>query len=229
MYRFPQRVCAVLTTLIFCFSAPVHADMVVSTSNNPTLELGQTLNNLVALEQRSISGLSGNQLKKLVERPRNIPSFAARFDRNWLDAQPKVTGDAQWACLTEALYFEARGESMKGMFAVAEVILNRVDSRVYPDTVCKVVNQGTGERYRCQFTYTCDGLAETIREPAAYERVGKVADLMLRGAPRTLTQGATYYHTKAVSPRWSRVFDRTVTIDDHHFYVNPVHTAARVN
>lgn len=210
----------------FVWAPAAVADTVVSTSNNPTMALGESLNRLMSVERRSLSGLQSNRLKEMVARPASLPPTADRLSRDWIDAQPAVTGGAEWACLTEALYFEARGESVRGMTAVAEVILNRVDGRVYPNTVCAVVNQGTGERYRCQFTYTCDGRAETITEPRAYERVGKIAKLMLDGAPRTLTNGATYYHTKAVSPRWSKVFDRTVTIDDHHFYVNPVHTAS---
>lgn len=140
------------------------------------------------------------------------------YNREWIDAQPVVKGGDQWACLAEALYFEARGESVKGQFAVAEVILNRVDSPQFPDSVCAVINQGTGRKYACQFTYTCDGHKEIINEPRAFQRVGKVAKLMVNGAPRQLTDGATYYHTRAVSPRWSRKFDRTTSIGEHHFY-----------
>jgi spore germination cell wall hydrolase CwlJ-like protein len=143
------------------------------------------------------------------------------YDRAFLAGLPTASGDAQWRCLTEALYFEARGESTRGIFAVAEVILNRVDSRRFPGSICGVVNQGTGERYRCQFTYTCDGLAERVREPRAWTRVGKVARLMIDGAPRTLTEGATHYHTRAVDPNWSRVFARVSTIGEHHFYRMP--------
>ncbi len=140
------------------------------------------------------------------------------YSREWIDARPVVKGGDQWACLAEALYFEARGESVKGQFAVAEVILNRVDSPQFPDSICAVINQGTGRKYQCQFTYTCDGHKEIINEPRAFQRVGKVAKLMVNGAPRQLTDGATYYHTRAVSPRWSRKFDRTTSIGEHHFY-----------
>lgn len=144
------------------------------------------------------------------------------YSRSWIDARPDVKRtDEEWQCLAEALYFEARGESVKGQFAVAEVILNRVDSGAYPNTLCGVINQGTGRKYQCQFTYTCDGIAEKIREPDAYERVGKVARLMIDGAPRKLTDGATHYHTKAVNPNWARKFPRTATIGVHHFYRQP--------
>ncbi len=139
----------------------------------------------------------------------------------WLDTRPVAAGDAQWRCLSEALYFEARGEPIAGLFAVAEVILNRVDSQVFPDSVCGVVKQGTGKRFACQFTYTCDGLREDINDRAAWIRVGKVARAMLDGAPRALTGGATYYHTNYVAPSWSRRFVRTASIGDHYFYRNP--------
>lgn len=144
-----------------------------------------------------------------------------RYTLDWLDEQKSGKGDAEWKCLSEALYFEARGESVKGQFAVAEVILNRVESPSFPDDICGVVNQGTGRKYQCQFTYTCDGYKEIIAEPQAYKRVGKVAQVMIDGAPRELTDGATHYHTRSVNPRWARVFPRTATIGVHHFYRQP--------
>lgn len=149
-----------------------------------------------------------------------MKQLPGKFRRStaYLATLPKAEGDAQWRCLAQALYFEARGESVEGIFAVAEVILNRVDSGRFPDTVCKVVNQGTGKRYQCQFSYTCDGYAETIREPRAWRKVGKIARLMLDGAPRELTDGATYYHTRAVKPRWASKFAHTADIGAHRFY-----------
>lgn len=148
------------------------------------------------------------------------------YDGNYLASQPAAEGGAQWECLAEALYFEARGETVQGMFAVGEVILNRVDSSAYPDTLCGVINQGTGRKYACQFTYTCDGLAEVVSEPRAWERVGKVARLLIDGAPRVLTAGATHYHTRAVSPYWAKRFPRTAAIGSHYFYRQPTRTAS---
>lgn len=149
------------------------------------------------------------------------------YDRAYLASLPVADGNAEWACLTEALYFEARGETVRGMFAVGEVILNRVDSTAYPNTLCAVINQGTGRKYACQFTYTCDGLAETIGEPRSWERVGKVARLLMEGTPRALTGGATHYHTKAVNPSWAQRFPRTAAIGSHYFYRQPIRTASK--
>ena len=132
-----------------------------------------------------------------------------------------------WRCLAEAIYFEARGESTRGQVAVAEVILNRVDSRRYPKTVCKVVKQGTGKRNLCQFTYTCDGIPDRIHEKRAFLKAAKIAKLMLDGRPRVLTGNATHYHTTAVSPRWSKKLTKTALIGDHIFYRYPIKVSSK--
>jgi spore germination cell wall hydrolase CwlJ-like protein len=137
----------------------------------------------------------------------------------WLMAQPVPAGDGEWRCLTEAIYFEARGESLEGQIAVAEVILNRVDSPLYPRTVCGVVKQRGGGG--CQFSYVCDGRKDRMRENASADLAGRIARAMLDGAPRLLTDGATHFHTRSVRPGWSRRFDQTASIGAHVFYRNP--------
>lgn len=177
------------------------------------------LTKLVRQEQKVLSALPSERLDALMQRPTG--AGAITYSREFLANLPTAKGGAEWRCLAEALYFEARGETVKGQFAVAEVILNRVDSPRYPNSICGVINQGTGRKFACQFTYTCDGHKEVVHEPRAFERVGKVAKLMVNGAPRPLTKGATHYHTKAVAPKWSRKFPRTATIGVHHFYRHP--------
>jgi spore germination cell wall hydrolase CwlJ-like protein len=146
--------------------------------------------------------------------------------KSWLDAQPKAKGGDEWRCLAEALYFEARGETVKGQFAVAEVILNRVESQRFPSSACGVIHQGTGKKYQCQFTYTCDGHKEVIREQQAYERVAKVARAALDGRAPDLTEGATHYHTRAVNPAWARTYTKTAEIGFHIFYRHTWRTAS---
>ena len=151
------------------------------------------------------------------------------YSKAYIATVPAREGNAEWRCLAEALYFEARGESVMGQFAVAEVILNRMDHKRFPDTICSVVNQGSGNgKYRCQFTYTCDGKLEVINEKKAWTNVGKVAALAIAMDKRPLTHGATYYHTNYVSPSWSKKFARTTTIGVHHFYFEP-ERVSRVN
>lgn len=133
----------------------------------------------------------------------------------------------QWRCLTEALYFEARGESLSGQIAVAEVILNRVDSRRYPDTVCDVIQQGQSRRNACQFSYNCDGRPNTVGNKRIYDKLGKVAWVMMNGKSRDLTDDALFYHATHVSPYWSRKMVRTTRIGQHIFYRHPVKLSRR--
>lgn len=132
--------------------------------------------------------------------------------------QPKPRGQANWQCLAEAIYFEARSEPVAGQRAVAEVILNRVESRAYPNSVCRVIGQGAHKRNRCQFSYNCDGIPEYISEPRAYRSAVRLAKEMLATPERPLTKGATHYHADYVSPFWSRKLTRTTKIGSHYFY-----------
>ena len=206
------------------------ADVTLSQSNDPNAALGSKLAELFGSEKMALSEIGASRIDRLQTSPRmfRVASRTAKFSytQDYLDSLPAAQGDAQWRCLTEAHYFEARGESVKGQFAVAEVILNRVDSVRFPNTACRVVNQGTGRKFQCQFTYTCDGYSEIIREHAAWDRVGKVARSLMDGTERRLTESATHYHTIGVRPRWSKKFSRTVTIGAHHFYRMPTRTAS---
>ncbi|WBU52337.1 cell wall hydrolase [Paracoccus sp. SCSIO 75233] len=125
--------------------------------------------------------------------------------------QARYGGADSLACLTEALYFEARGEGRAGQQAVAEVILNRVDSRAFPGSVCGVIYQ------RGQFSYK---KGRRMSNAKAAARARQIATEALSGAPRDLTDGATYFHTTAVRPSWSRRFTRTTKIGSHIFYRN---------
>lgn len=211
---FGMRVCASVFAVVSAIGSTAHADDV----------LAARLGALLGQERAAIQQVPDVRVAALTAVPpasvRNIPTApdVITYDNAFLAGLPTASGGEQWRCLTEALYFEARGESVRGMFAVGEVIMNRVDNPRFPGTLCGVINQGTGRQYACQFTYTCDGNAEVIREPAAWNKVGKVARLLIDGAPRNLTDGATHYHTRAVNPNWARVYPRTTTIGSHHFY-----------
>ncbi len=207
------------------------ADVTVSQSNDPTATIGGRLSSLLGVEKTALGQVAPTRLEALadgvtvptVKKPTGAAAAnqvtSVRYDAGWVASQPAASGNAEWQCLATALYFEARGESIKGQVAVAEVILNRVDSPRYPRTVCGVVNQGG--KGGCQFSFTCDGYTDRIREQAAYARVGKIARMMLDGAPRSLTQGATHFHTRNIRPSWSRRFPQTALIGAHVFYRQP--------
>jgi len=221
---------AVCALAILANAGPVAADVTLSQSNAPRAILDAELIQLFKSEQVALAAVQPDQFSRLQNVPerRSIFRQSERFEysRAYLASLPAAKGDAQWGCLSEALYFEARGESVKGQFAVAEVILNRADSSLFPSTLCRVINQGTGQKFRCQFSYTCDGRSEYIGDRAAWSQVAKVARIMLDGKTRDLTSGATYYHANTVRPRWARKFERTVTIGAHLFYRRPVRTAS---
>ena len=141
------------------------------------------------------------------------------IDQHYIDGLPNYVGGKEWKCLAEALYFEARGESVIGQFAVAEVIINRANSSRFPNTICGVVNQGANKsRYRCQFTYMCDGLYERVDDKFSFSRAGKIARMTLWQVNINLTKGALYYHANSVNPSWAKKLVKTGTIGDHKFY-----------
>lgn len=179
--------------------------------------LGQRLATLLGEGRAAAAvGAQGAALPPASERGVRTHRRGEAGDAEALVAAAEPAGDEEWRCLAEALYFEARGEPLSGQIAVAEVILNRVDSPAYPDTVCAVVGQTGGGS--CQFSYRCDGLSDAIRDRRSWAEVGQVARAMLDGAPRGLTSGATHYHASSVSPRWASAFPRTASIGAHRFY-----------
>jgi len=125
-------------------------------------------------------------------------------------------------CLARAIYFEARSESRAGQIAVANVIMNRKVNRYYPNTVCRVVNQGAKRRTGCQFSFRCDGQSDIPREKKSWRNSRDIAGLVLEGKLRdSRLRGVTHYHAEYVSPKWAKQFRRVAKIGKHIFYVAP--------
>ena len=136
----------------------------------------------------------------------------------------------QLTCLATNIYFEARNEPFAGQFAVALVTLNRVNDTAFPNTICDVVYQGIHtsdgfpKRDRCQFSWYCDGASDEVRNPKAYEVTLKTANLAMlqydkiKSEGLDYTEGARYYHTHEISPRWSTQYPKVGRIGDHIFY-----------
>jgi spore germination cell wall hydrolase CwlJ-like protein len=128
------------------------------------------------------------------------------------EAHAKVSFEAEKTCIATAIYHEARGEPLEGMIAVANVIVNRMESRRFPSTACKVVYQ------RKQFSWT---LFPSKLEPVEDFRntdILKIAELALLGKLIDYTNGATHYHANYVKPYWKHTKTHTVTIGNHIFY-----------
>ena len=120
-------------------------------------------------------------------------------------------------CLTQAVYYEARGESPSGQAAVAQVVLNRVRHPAFPKTVCGVVYQGAQGR-GCQFSFACNGAMRANRESAAWKRARRVAVRALAGAGMAQVGAATHFHTTGVAPNWGPQLLRVSQVGLHIFY-----------
>lgn len=147
---------------------------------------------------------------------------------------PSVEGDHRWMseplpatvfsatdqeCLATAIYFEARGEEVKGQAAVAQVILNRVRNPAYPGSVCGVVYQNQDWFNKCQFSFACDGIPDIVADRRAFQLAEDVA-MAVSGGKIFLSEVAssTHYNATYVSPSWARSMERMTQIGSHIFY-----------
>jgi len=122
-------------------------------------------------------------------------------------------------CLANAVYFESRGEAVRGQIAVAQVVMNRVFSEFYPDNVCNVVYQNAHRHNACQFTFACDGIRDVVTEPDAWQRAKRIAKDTLDGKLWLDDIGkATHYHAYWVRPWWIGTMRKLHKIGVHTFY-----------
>ncbi len=142
--------------------------------------------------------------------PKN-PSYAELINPKHIAAEQK--------CLAEAIYFEARSEPEAGQAAVAQVVLNRVKSGLYPTSVCGVVYQNRSHYMACQFSFACEGKSLRITEPQYWNQAVRIAKAVTEGKTYLAGVGsATHYHANYVKPTWSRRLKRTDKIGTHIFY-----------
>lgn len=122
-------------------------------------------------------------------------------------------------CLTSAIYYEAGNEPEEGQRAVAQVVLNRVRSPLWPHSVCAVVYEGSDRiDARCQFTFSCDGSMTRGSDNQAWGRARRIAAQALSGQVYAPVGLATFYHTLAVRPAWAATKRAVAVIGAHIFY-----------
>ncbi|AZN72846.1 cell wall hydrolase [Georhizobium profundi] len=159
-------------------------------------------------------------LREKEETGRFIPPVLDN-DHYWASTPlpPRVFTAAEQKCLAEGIYFEARGESVKGQAAVAQVILNRVRNPAYPNTICGVVYQNKNWRNRCQFSFACDRIPDVVRSPRHWDIAEEIAMATTAGKIWLSEVGSsTHYHATYVNPRWARSMSRMGKIGLHIFY-----------
>ena len=153
-------------------------------------------------------------IKELTDREQPVAASPAK--RLHLSGAARAK---QAACLAKAIYFESRGETLRGQIGVAQVILNRVFIRFYPDTICDVVYQNARRRHACQFSFACDGKREKIQDQYAWSVANYVAALALDGRVWDREIGkATHYHAFWVNPSWVNEMHKLATHGVHTFY-----------
>ncbi len=132
---------------------------------------------------------------------------------------PSVFSAGEQQCLASGIYFEARGESVKGQAAVAQVILNRVRNPAYPHTICGVVYQNEDWRNRCQFSFACDSIKDRVNSEYHW-RVARDVAMAVTAGKIWLPQvgSATHYHAVYVRPKWAKTMEKVGRIGLHVFY-----------
>ena len=157
------------------------------------------------------------------------------------DIYPDLIESAEAHCLALNVYYETRSDNLAGMYAVSDVVLNRVNDNRYPNTICNVVYQGpTKESWKtrgkdvpdedrkynpirnmCQFSWYCDGKDDIPDDETGWAVAQYVAgSILYANKHRGLTEGATHYHATYVKPKWTK--DRGMNlvgrIGSHIFY-----------
>jgi hypothetical protein len=218
--------------LLLALAGGLRAETTVSQSNDPTEVAEQGLMQLLFQERVGLRAVPADRVAAITTAPKRTlwpwqrPAAEPPLEitEAWLAVQPHPRGDGQFQCLAQTIYHESRGEALPGQIAVAEVVLNRLDDPRFPKTICGVVRQGNSGG--CAFSWTCDNRSDKPRDRDAWVRASKIARAMIDGAPRRLTAGATFFHTRSVRPSWARKFERTAKIGSHTFYRRPLQTAA---
>jgi Cell wall hydrolyses involved in spore germination len=159
-------------------------------------------------------------LRKDPEEGRFRPQIAPD-DHPWAAniLPPSVFSAREQQCLASGIYFEARGESVKGQAAVAQVILNRVRNPAYPSTICGVVYQNEDWRNRCQFSFACDNIRDRVNSKRHWKMAREIALAVTAGKIWLKEVGsATHYHAVYVRPAWARTMKKVGRIGLHVFY-----------
>ena len=158
-------------------------------------------------------GKRGDRLWRLLSPPVEL------LEKSWRTGREQRLKVAEHTCLSLAIYFEARSESELGRLAVARVILNRVNSPFYPDTICEVVYQNAVKRDGCQFSFACNGQSDRPRRGKAWEQAKALATRAIAGDGGVQAIAtATHFHADYVQPKWTDSMTRLIKIGRHIFY-----------
>ncbi|GGX92034.1 cell wall hydrolase [Litchfieldella qijiaojingensis] len=180
------------------------------------------LNQTVAAEQEQQAEAAESKAEELEQ---NVVDDAAPTpaeiitgpEAQAVDPQGEAPLDNAITCLARTIYWEARGEEVADMEAVANVVMNRLGNEIFPDTVCGVVMQGS-EEGTCQFSWWCDGRPDIAEEEESYVIAKEIARKALNGQLTDRTDGALYFHHRDVTPDWAAEYLKTAEAGEFLFY-----------
>lgn len=142
-----------------------------------------------------------------VPRPRALPELVGAYQRTDVPT-------SEQDCLASAVYFEARGEQIEGQLAVAEVVLNRVASKRYPDTICEVVEQP----WQFSFVNATGSIPEADRTSKSWKKAVAISTIALNKLAAEVSEDVLWYHADYVAPSWGKSMDREKKVGLHIFY-----------
>lgn len=134
-----------------------------------------------------------------------------------VDPAGQAPMDDAATCLSRTIYWEAKGGNSEDMEAVANVVLNRLGHKGFPDTVCEVVKQGS-EKSPCQFSWWCDGRPDQVEEEGRYAIAREIARKALNQQLPDRTNGALFFHDRSADVDWSKSYIKTKEIGSFKFY-----------
>jgi spore germination cell wall hydrolase CwlJ-like protein len=200
-----------LVTLLLCLVALVIQGCNEERTKAPPLEqtADSTEKKAVVLEKNAAAGGS-----------KALPSTSEIIRKTEVQAVDPVGKGAlndAITCLARTVYWEARGEGVASMEAIANVVMNRLGHEGFPNTICEVVMQGR-EQGACQFSWWCDGRMDDAKEDESYAIAKEIARKALNGQLTERTGGALYFHKRRSTPSWSSKYIRTVEVGKFVFY-----------
>lgn len=164
---------------------------------------------------------TGMMLPSISSKPYVEPILTTYNTFEWKVKDKK----AETLCLAKNIYFEGRGESIKGQAAIGLVTLNRVKDNAFPSSICKVVYQkGKNRRNKlvAQFSWTLDGNSNDPRmRTKLWKKIYHLAQAMTAGGVLSnfhdFTEGSLYYHATYMDPNWHNLKFK-MDIENHRFY-----------
>lgn len=163
------------------------------------------LNANAAMGEEKIMERAPVTIETELEAPKELPELVEEYKEGFsLDEQGK--------CLANAVYFEARGESLEGQLAVADVVINRTESDKYPSTWCNVIKQ------KAQFSFVKNRAFPKVRDMESWETAKAVARIAIEDAHEIVPEGVLWYHADYVKPVWRKRLNQVAKVGVHIFY-----------